>query len=542
MRRRDPARSRVRVLVALLVLCAAPAATPATGRRQASGGRPSTPAGASRRATPPGAETPDFDDAALARARPAARLGDRGAVRPEDQPAPGRAAVLRRRPGTASASRCRRRRRGRLLLARVRRRDVERDRLPERPRARRPAVRLHRLRARPHAPPRFGGENVLAVRLAPEPESSRWYPGAGIYRHVWLDATGPVHVARWGTYVTTPAVTDAGATVARPHRAAQPRGRSRRASRSRRRSWTPRAARSRARVEPSRRSPASDGGASTARITRPEARSAGTSTGPYLYTAVSTVKRGGRGARPLRRRRSASARSSTAPTKGFLLNGRRVQLQGVCNHHDLGALGRGGQPPRDRAPARDPEAHGRERHPHQPQPAGAGAARARRPHGLPRHGRGLRHVGHAEGEERPRQVLRRVGRARPARHDPARPQPPERRDVEHRQRDPRAGGAGRLEGGEAAHRHLPRGGPDAARRPPASTRSENAIKNRLADQVDIPGFNYGVRAVREDPAPSTRAGRSWARRRRPASARAASTTCRSRSTRSTPRCRSRATT
>ena len=121
------------------------------------------------------------------------------------------------------------------------------------------------------------------------------------------------------------------------------------------------------------------------------------------------------------------------------------------------------QPPRDRAPARDPEAHGRERHPHEPQPAGPGAARGRRPHGLPRHGRGLRHVGHDEGEERPRQVLRRVGRARPAGHDPARPEPPERRDVEHRERDPRAGGGGRLEGGEAPHRHLPRGRPDAAR-------------------------------------------------------------------------------
>src|SRR5512143_280931 len=60
----------------------------------------------------------------------------------------------------------------------------------------------------------FGGVNVLAVRLAPEPESSRWYPGAGLYRHVWVDATGSVHVDHWGTYVTTPAVGDSGATVA----------------------------------------------------------------------------------------------------------------------------------------------------------------------------------------------------------------------------------------------------------------------------------------------------------------------------------------
>ena len=50
------------------------------------------------------------------------------------------------------------------------------------------------------------GTNVMAVRLTPEDHSSRWYPGAGIYRNVWLDITGPLHVARWGTYVTTPEV------------------------------------------------------------------------------------------------------------------------------------------------------------------------------------------------------------------------------------------------------------------------------------------------------------------------------------------------
>ena len=56
--------------------------------------------------------------------------------------------------------------------------------------------------------------NVLAVRLAPEPESSRWYPGAGIYRHVWLDvSSAAVHLARWGTVVTTPQVSDDKAIV-----------------------------------------------------------------------------------------------------------------------------------------------------------------------------------------------------------------------------------------------------------------------------------------------------------------------------------------
>ena len=43
---------------------------------------------------------------------------------------------------------------------------------------------------------------VLTTRM----NSSRWYPGGGIYRNVWLVKTAPVHVAHWGTYVTTPQI------------------------------------------------------------------------------------------------------------------------------------------------------------------------------------------------------------------------------------------------------------------------------------------------------------------------------------------------
>ena len=42
---------------------------------------------------------------------------------------------------------------------------------------------------------------------------SRWYPGAGLYRNVWLVKTPPVHVAQWGVFVTTPEITDAGGQV-----------------------------------------------------------------------------------------------------------------------------------------------------------------------------------------------------------------------------------------------------------------------------------------------------------------------------------------
>jgi beta-galactosidase len=52
-----------------------------------------------------------------------------------------------------------------------------------------------------------GKDNVLAVRAANDIQpNSRWYTGSGIYRHVWADVPGPVHVAAWGTCITTPKV------------------------------------------------------------------------------------------------------------------------------------------------------------------------------------------------------------------------------------------------------------------------------------------------------------------------------------------------
>src|ERR1035438_3051253 len=59
----------------------------------------------------------------------------------------------------------------------------------------------------------FGGENIIVIRLNNPPDSSRWYPGGGIYRNVWLVKTEPVHVAQWGNYITTPLVGPASAVV-----------------------------------------------------------------------------------------------------------------------------------------------------------------------------------------------------------------------------------------------------------------------------------------------------------------------------------------
>ena len=57
------------------------------------------------------------------------------------------------------------------------------------------------------------GVNTLAVRLENQPQSSRWYPGAGLYRNVRLIITEKVHVPIWGTYITTPHISEQFASV-----------------------------------------------------------------------------------------------------------------------------------------------------------------------------------------------------------------------------------------------------------------------------------------------------------------------------------------
>ena len=58
------------------------------------------------------------------------------------------------------------------------------------------------------------GENIIAVRVDNSKQpNTRWYTGSGIYRHVWLVKTDPLHIAHWGVYATTPSVSTESATM-----------------------------------------------------------------------------------------------------------------------------------------------------------------------------------------------------------------------------------------------------------------------------------------------------------------------------------------
>lgn len=199
---------------------------------------------------------------------------------------------------------------------------------------------------------RWSGENVLAVRLTPEPESSRWYPGAGIYRNVWLTVTGPVHVAHWGTYVTTPEVTATKATIAIATEI-QNEG----ATGDEIQVVT--TIRDASGHEVGRAALGGKGlvgnGNFSAKFNTGVKLPAGGKQSlsqklevanphrwdvddPYLYSAVTEIRQGDkvvdRYVTPFGIRTLEFSRE-----KGFLLNGRYRKLNGVCNHHDLGALG-----------------------------------------------------------------------------------------------------------------------------------------------------------------------------------------------------------
>ncbi len=187
----------------------------------------------------------------------------------------------------------------------------------------------------PHLRFGAGQTNVLAVCLAPEDRSSRWYPGAGIYRHVWLDVTAASRVARWGTYITTPEVSDRQAVVV-IQTEIENRGSQSRAIALQ--TAIIDAAGNQVGVASAIQSV--PGGRSQLvehKITVPKPQRWDIEH-PYLYTAVSTVRVG---AQVLDRYATKFGVRTIAfeKDKGFFLNGRHLKIHGVCNHHDLGALG-----------------------------------------------------------------------------------------------------------------------------------------------------------------------------------------------------------
>ena len=182
------------------------------------------------------------------------------------------------------------------------------------------------------------GPNVLAVRADVTQPCSRWYSGAGIFRHVFLRIVGPVHISQCGTYITTPEVSDREATVR---------------IRTRVRNDGETAAKVELHLvigKTQQNSFVKDpedvatheiaAGAEfefdqTLKITDVKRWSI---ENPNLYSAISNVRVDGKatdcdvtsfGVRTIR----------FTADHGFFLNDKHVPIRGVCDHHDLGCLG-----------------------------------------------------------------------------------------------------------------------------------------------------------------------------------------------------------
>ena len=177
------------------------------------------------------------------------------------------------------------------------------------------------------------GPNVLAVRLTNQPEASRWYPGAGLYRNVHLLVTDDVHIPVWGTYLTTPSITPGLAQVSLKTTVETPGG----AFQPLRLDTEIRDAAGQVVATTSSTLAATDGLEFSQALAVPQPKLWSPET-PVLYTASSRLYAGSV-LKDTYSTRFGIRSFQFEAGKGFSLNGQPRKFRGVCNHHDLGPLG-----------------------------------------------------------------------------------------------------------------------------------------------------------------------------------------------------------
>ena len=179
-----------------------------------------------------------------------------------------------------------------------------------------------------------GEVNTLAVRLENEPESSRWYPGAGIYRNVHLVVTNDTHIPVWGTQLTTPLVTEEYATVELLTKVEYPAATNPATLRIVTEIRNPEGA-----VVATKESGISRHDKrlfeQTIEVDTPELWSVDS---PALYTATSKIY-AGEELKDEYTTRFGIRTIEIVPEEGMYINGELTKFKGVCNHHDLGPLG-----------------------------------------------------------------------------------------------------------------------------------------------------------------------------------------------------------
>lgn len=174
-----------------------------------------------------------------------------------------------------------------------------------------------------------GKSNLVAVLASNRPLSTRWYPGAGIYRHVWLEKTGPVHIAQWGVYITTPKPTKNQAQV-KIATTINNTGKEEARVIVRQSVGKARAKAVAVTLKPGESREIEQ----VIKLNRPRLWSCEK---PSMYALKTTISQDDQVIDT--RETPFGVRSIDWRKDGFYLNGKKVELKGVCEHHDLGALG-----------------------------------------------------------------------------------------------------------------------------------------------------------------------------------------------------------
>ncbi|MBO9634861.1 MAG: DUF4982 domain-containing protein [Chitinophagaceae bacterium] len=190
----------------------------------------------------------------------------------------------------------------------------------------------------------YGAANQLAIRLDNPANSSRWYPGAGLYRNIWLVKTNPVHVAQWGTFVKTRHVTRAAATVDLSILIENETNATKETelttevflldSLLRKGKKMTTLEKLLVSMDANRKSTVS----STITIDAPRLWGPPPSQRPNLYLAITTLREKGK---IIDRYETTFGIRDVIfdAEKGLFVNGEPIRIQGVNQHHDLGALG-----------------------------------------------------------------------------------------------------------------------------------------------------------------------------------------------------------
>jgi len=191
----------------------------------------------------------------------------------------------------------------------------------------------------------FGGENQLAIRIDNPNHSARWYPGAGLYRDVWLVKTNPVHVAQWGTTIKTTKISKESATISLAVKIDNQSANNVETEVSTSVFELDKKGGKSAKpvvvfesLKMQLHAGESVSGEHSVKIEKPRLWGPPPTQQPNLYVAVTTLSQNGKIIDEYETRFGIRSLEFN-PDKGLLVNGEHIPIKGVNNHHDLGALG-----------------------------------------------------------------------------------------------------------------------------------------------------------------------------------------------------------